>query len=278
MSRAVCSVENRLRSSPYLAPHPSAMRRAIATLPSKASWLTGSGSYPKLASRSASEMQSTGADLPTPRGSNDTTANSSSSVLSFGARCGRKSRPEPPGPPGLVSTEPCLSSALPVKIRMTAMSNVSPLSALAQSCGTRTVPHSARMERGRSGLVSRASSRQSCQVMGVSESPGEGVGCGAGSPVQPAAPMTTDIRAAVNAARRRTAISSGPSGPTIPSGRETDRPVGAYNHHGEPASTSSTSNRSGRSSCSYVHDSGVRSGRQRRNCAVCRNRSPSIAS
>src|SRR5258706_15113947 len=91
---------------------------------------------------------------------------------------------------------------------MTAMSKVFPLSAWAQSCGTRTVPHSTVMDRGRSALVARASLPQFAQLTGGAESPGDGVGCGDGLAVQPVAAITTDSRAAARAALRPTEISS----------------------------------------------------------------------
>src|SRR5262245_14325011 len=86
-------------------------------------------------------------DLPTPRGSNETIANLSHSVVRSGTNVGRKLRPDPPEPPGSVRTD-SLPSAEPLNARISAMSNVLPLLASFQSCRTLTVAQSKLIDDG----------------------------------------------------------------------------------------------------------------------------------
>src|SRR5689334_6602113 len=85
------------------------------------------------------------------------------------------------------------------------MSNVLPLSAAFQSCGTRTLPHSTFIEFGRL-RVSDEARRQSSQVTGWVESPGVGSGQGSLLPTVQADTASTRLSAAARpaAARRRT--------------------------------------------------------------------------
>src|SRR5690242_13916669 len=85
-------------------------------------------------------MHFTVVDCPTPRGSNETTLNFEIRFGTSPARNGRKSNPEPPGPPGFVSTD-SFPSGEPLNARITAIVNVLPLPASFQSCGTSTEPH-----------------------------------------------------------------------------------------------------------------------------------------
>jgi len=63
---------------------------------------------------------------------------------------------------------------------------------------------------------------------------------------------------------------------TVPAGAVEFLAVGCQAGPSPPMSTSARLNRTGLSSWSYVQDSASRSGRHRTNCAVCRNRSPSM--
>jgi len=63
---------------------------------------------------------------------------------------------------------------------------------------------------------------------------------------------------------------------TVAAGAVVFLAVGCQAGPSPPMSTSARLNRTGLSSWSYVQDSGSRSGRHRTNCAVCRNRSPSM--
>src|SRR3954447_8463376 len=91
-------------------------------------------------------MHWTALDWPTPRGSKPIKSNRASSPGTSPARNGRKSMPEAPGPPGLVSREPTRLCCAPERMRMRAMLMVLPSVALPslavfQSIGTVTLPH-----------------------------------------------------------------------------------------------------------------------------------------
>ena len=93
-------------------------------------------------SSSKSTSQSIAVLAPTPRGSNETRSNRSvSSGGITAATLVRNSMPDPPGPPGLNTSEPMRRSSSAVAARATAMSIVSP-SGAEWSSGTTSVAHS----------------------------------------------------------------------------------------------------------------------------------------
>src|SRR3990170_2951890 len=180
MSRAACSVEKSGSRAPYFAPHPSPTRLLIATTSSNSACVSGSGSAPNVASRSASEMHSTGDDRETPRGSKPTM--SKRSVISSGSppnaapndRYTAVLMPEPPGPPGLTTSEPIRSPWRVERARSSATSNVPlPLGA-AQSCGTATLVHSYRMPGAVRPTRSSGTSGQGRQVEASPDAAGPG--------------------------------------------------------------------------------------------------------
>src|SRR5258706_311673 len=124
--------------------------------------------------------------------------------------------PEPPGPPGFITTEPIRSCCLLDRIRMTAMSKVSPSKALPffavlQFCGTVMVPHCTVRSRGRFGLSFCASAPHDCQEI---ESAADALPEDDGwtQPAlgeQPAAVITKARSAATSVTGRRMVISAG---------------------------------------------------------------------
>ena len=144
------------------------MPRCSAATASKSVCAVGSGSAPKYASRSASAVQRTGAERPTPLGSKPTRSNRR--VTSTGmaeASCTAVSTPEAPGPPGLTTTEPIRSAARWAVecTRTSEMSNVLPSLgtapvAVAQSWGTATVAQENSTLAGTRSRISLASSGQ----------------------------------------------------------------------------------------------------------------------
>ena len=106
MSRAAETVETSPRRGPAFVPQAAANVRSAASRAVHWAVVTGSGSAERYASMSAS--QRTGVLRPTPRGSKPTM--SKRSRMAAGkivvASCRTKSTPDPPGPPGLVTSEP----------------------------------------------------------------------------------------------------------------------------------------------------------------------------
>ncbi|CAB5041387.1 unannotated protein [freshwater metagenome] len=114
---------------------------ATALLSSSA--VSGERSPASCSSAAASSRHSTGELAATPRGSKETKSNALvSSEGKAAAAEVRNSRPDPPGPPGLMTSEPIRSDADPVDgWRMRASSVVGP-EGLAGSMGTCSVAHS----------------------------------------------------------------------------------------------------------------------------------------
>ena len=113
MSLAASSVDTWASSFRLFASQPDAMVRAAVTRSCSSARLSGVGSVPRKSSRAPSLRQSIGADSPTPRGSKPTMSKDERT-----ARPTMKSAdlayctPDPPGPPGLTTSEPILLPAL----------------------------------------------------------------------------------------------------------------------------------------------------------------------
>ena len=107
MSRAVSTVLKVPSASPYWSAQPAATSSASEKASSNPSAVVGRGSAAISRSFSSAGMHSTGVERPTPRGSNPTTSNRCSTCSgSVSARPIAVSAPEPPGPPGLTTSEP----------------------------------------------------------------------------------------------------------------------------------------------------------------------------
>src|SRR6185369_15261663 len=122
-------------------------------------------------------MHLIGLDRPTPRGSKPIRSNLDMSAVIWLAIWTAKSKPEPPGPPGLSSTEPAGFWLLFRWMRMSAMSIVLPSLALPsfavfQLDGTVTVPQEAVMLRGKFGLILSASDWQDFHWIVLADAPG----------------------------------------------------------------------------------------------------------
>jgi hypothetical protein len=106
MSRAADWVSTCARTGPVFALHASAQAALAFLLAASPASVSGYQAE-SCASLSLSSRQATGVDFPTPRGSNPTTsyALSTSEPNRLGTES-MKSRPEAPGPPGLVRSAP----------------------------------------------------------------------------------------------------------------------------------------------------------------------------
>jgi hypothetical protein len=128
MSRAVSVVLKMPRASPYSSSQPVATRSARSNAASISSAVVGRGSMENISAFSSAGMHSTAVDRPTPRGSNPTSWNSSRTPSGrVRASPMAASAPDPPGPPGLTSSEPVWSAWSPSVARTRNNGRVSPV-------------------------------------------------------------------------------------------------------------------------------------------------------
>ena len=110
MSRAVSTVLKVPSESGYSSAQPSATSCCSANASSTCSGVVGRGSEAMTRSLRSAGMHSTGVESPTPRGSKPTTSKRrSTSSGSVSAWPIAASAPDPPGPPGLITSEPMRS-------------------------------------------------------------------------------------------------------------------------------------------------------------------------
>jgi len=129
-------------NSPVFSSHAVAVFCQKARRASRPSGVEVSKTAARAASTSGSARQSKGWDCPTPRGSKPTTSYAPSTAgLNTRFTESMKATPEPPGPPGFVTSEPMRLSWSAAGRRFTAREIVAPVGSL-WSIGTSTRAHS----------------------------------------------------------------------------------------------------------------------------------------
>ena len=127
MSCAVSSVLKCPSAEPYLATQEATTASEAVRAWARPAAVRTSGLAAASVSFCLSLMHCSGSDSPTPRGSKPTRSNRSSSCwLSAPTRPAARFTPEPPGPPGLTSSEPIRWLWESLRARTTKMSALSP--------------------------------------------------------------------------------------------------------------------------------------------------------